>query len=429
MIDNGPRHAILTGVFLGAGVDGETNGQPAARVRRQAMVADEDGVVFGPLLPGTTAKITVTASVAGFLNAWIDWNGDGTLDDATEQIFGDDAPLVLGVNVLTVNVPAVTDPTTPYTDPTPYSRFRFTTGAGKATTPTGVAASGEVEDYVLMSLGDTIWNDNGGSVGAGAVNNGVQDAGEDGIDGVRVDLYIDANDNNVLDAGDTFVGTTDTDPSGNYLFRGLPADDYIVHVHPDNFNAGQPLAGLGSSTGNGVPAPDPDGTPDDINADDNGDVTAAFGGGVASQAVTLSPGGESITDGDTDPNSNLTVDFGFTEPVSLGNFIWHDANADGFQDGEIGVAGAIVELFASDGTGLTPAKALDGTDVISQTTLASGFYTFTNLPPGDYVVRVTPPAGYELDPIGPTGTIRTTNPSNNDSNGVLVRRLDSDAAR
>ena len=56
------------------------------------------------------------------------------------------------------------------------------------------------------------------------------------------------------------------------------------------------------------------------------------------------------------------------------------------------LAGATVALFAADGT--TPALDADGVAVASQTTTATGLYLFTNLAPGQYVVRVTPPAGY-----------------------------------
>ena len=45
-----------------------------------------------------------------------------------------------------------------------YSRFRFTQACNQGgATPTGEAASGEVEDYALASLGDTVWNDTNGN--------------------------------------------------------------------------------------------------------------------------------------------------------------------------------------------------------------------------------------------------------------------------
>ena len=47
-----------------------------------------------------------------------------------------------------------------------------------------------------------------------------------------------------------------------------------------------------------------------------------------------------------DNNSNLSVDFGFYQPVSVGDFVWFDQDADGTQDGtEPGLAGALVEAL------------------------------------------------------------------------------------
>ena len=42
-----------------------------------------------------------------------------------------------------------------------YVRFRVAADATQVMSPTGEAETGEVEDYVLMSLGDTIWLDDG----------------------------------------------------------------------------------------------------------------------------------------------------------------------------------------------------------------------------------------------------------------------------
>ena len=42
---------------------------------------------------------------------------------------------------------------------------------------------------------------------------------------------------------------------------------------------------------------------------------------------------------------------------------------------------------------------ITGATVVSQTTDGSGLYRFDNLRPGDYVVRVTPPAGYAPTPV------------------------------
>ncbi|MBS0450573.1 MAG: hypothetical protein JSS14_04620 [Proteobacteria bacterium] len=71
------------------------------------------------------------------------------------------------------------------------------------------------------TLGDRVWNDANG--------NGLQDAGETGRAGVRVELY---------EVQNTHIGallsTQVTDAKGNYLFADLPPGDYTVRfVAPD----------------------------------------------------------------------------------------------------------------------------------------------------------------------------------------------------
>lgn len=156
-----------------------------------------------------------------------------------------------------------------------------------------------------MSLGNLVFRDNN--------NNGLRDTGEPGIPGVRVELYEDTNANGTYDAGtDTAVGAAQTtDANGNYLFSNLLPGDYIALIPISQFAAGQALEGLLTSTD---PAPDPDTVV--TNDDDNGALIA--GVGVATAAITLASGTEPTNDGDTDNNSNLTLDFGFSPQIDLG---------------------------------------------------------------------------------------------------------------
>ena len=68
---------------------------------------------------------------------------------------------------------------------------------------------------------------------------------------------------------------------------------------------------------------------------------------------------------------------------AIGDRVWLDANQNGILDvGEAGLAGVTVELFLDGGT----------TPVATTTTDATGNYSFTGLPPGDYQVGfVAPP--------------------------------------
>ncbi len=238
-----------------------------------------------------------------------------------------------------------------------------------------------------LTLGNLVWND--------LNNNGVVDAGEAGIDGVRVELYLDSNGNNQAD-GSEFVAATTTSGGGLYTFTDLIEGNYIVRIPASQFATGQPLAGFVSSTGaNGSAtgpyeaAPDPD---NNVDNDDNG--TTDGSGNVDSAPITLSRGTEPdiAVDGDG-TNGNLTVDFGFFRHARLGDLVWNDQNANGVQDsGENGVSGVMVELFSTG-----PDNAIGGGDdtlVVSTTTDVNGIYGFTHLIPGSYYLQFALPAGY-----------------------------------
>ncbi|MBL7092825.1 T9SS type A sorting domain-containing protein [candidate division KSB1 bacterium] len=86
----------------------------------------------------------------GKLDAWIDFDGSGTFDHATEHLFGGTSrDIVAGVNpVITYNVPA----NATYASGT-YARFRLSTAGSLQ--PTGTANDGEVEDYKVKTAKDS----------------------------------------------------------------------------------------------------------------------------------------------------------------------------------------------------------------------------------------------------------------------------------
>jgi uncharacterized repeat protein (TIGR01451 family) len=150
-----------------------------------------------------------------------------------------------------------------------------------------------------LAIGDQVWLD--------ANNDGLfqPQSGETGIDGVRLDLYLDANGDGLPTAGE-LVGTTFTDTlsgfSGRYHFTGLAAGNYVVVVDPSNFSGSGPLAGLASSTGND-PAPSANACADGV---DKGKPIGALTG---TSQFTLTAGQTGCGSGG--PNTNFTVDFGF----------------------------------------------------------------------------------------------------------------------
>ncbi|MFM7842722.1 MAG: SdrD B-like domain-containing protein, partial [Planctomycetota bacterium] len=99
-----------------------------------------------------------------------------------------------------------------------------------------------------------------------------------------------------------------------------------------------------------------------------------------SDAVSGVTGSYTLSSGQT----NNTIDAGFYQLAALGDFVWHDLNANGQQDsGEPGISGVAVSL-------------LDSSDNVvgTTTTSSSGAYAFSGLVPGSYSVRFTTPSGY-----------------------------------
>lgn len=148
IVSNGARHIVpFTGgatLYLGAvAPDVETNGQPQAGALGDnlAGVNDEDGVTLPPMFYVLQSNaLTVTASGAGQLDAWIDWNRDGDWDDAGENLFSNRS-VATGPNLLSFGVPAFAS------SGTSFARFRLSSAGGLANT--GIAADGEVEDYLV----------------------------------------------------------------------------------------------------------------------------------------------------------------------------------------------------------------------------------------------------------------------------------------
>jgi len=239
------------------------------------------------------------------------------------------------------------------------------------------------------SLGNRVWLDDG--TGGGLADNGIQDGTEVGIANVVVNLYRDDNGDGVPDSAVPIDSVT-TDANGYYRFDNLIAGGYLVEIPAANFNSGNPLFSLASST------PDETNPNNDVDINDNGiGVIPDVLNGIRSGTVNIGPGtteplapgvetdipttGPFAGQGAPDARANMTVDFGFVPSYSIGNRVWFDTDNDSLRDNgvEVGVQGVTVELYSVDALG-------NFTLVGTTTTDVNGYYRFDGLPAGNYVV-------------------------------------------
>ncbi len=207
-----------------------------------------------------------------------------------------------------------------------------------------------------LAIGDFIFED--------VDNNGVFDGADVPVSNVLVEL---------LDGTNTVIGSATTVADGKYRFDNLIAGNYTVRITPPT--------GLGyaSSTGANGKATGPYEPATGItnNNEDHGTTS----GNVIVTTLTLQPAGGNPDEGGT---ANLAQDFGLYRPVLLGNLVWADLNNNGVFDplgGEAGIPGVAVDLLDAGGT-----------VIASTTTDENGLYQFP-VAPGQYRVRITPPAG------------------------------------
>lgn len=181
-------------------------------------------------------------------------------------------------------------------------------------------------------IGDTVWRD--------WDNDGTQDADEEGIPSLSVQLFDFA--------GTTLLKTTTTDSTGNYAFTGLVPGNYAVKIPtpPAGYTETYDLDGLGSAN---------------------------------QTAITIAADEE-----------KMTADFGYRPggTGSIGDTVFSDANGDGVMNGaDTGIGSISVKLYEDSNSN----GVIDPTDAQLATTITngSGIYSFTGLATGlSYLVDV-----------------------------------------
>lgn len=220
--------------------------------------------------------------------------------------------------------------------------------------------SGEMTDeidggyYRSCMLGNFCWID---------FNGDGQQNDPNPLPGVTISITDDMG-NPVTDVNGNPVNSLVSNGAGNYVFNNLKPGTYKLTFtppggyYPCRFNAA------------GGPD-DPTDVPNDSDVD-QGNANMTFD-------IEL-----------TSNENEQDIDGGFYQPVSIGNFVWHDQNANGVQDGgEPGVENVQVQLTFRNGWVVT--DVFDN-PVLPAVTDAAGNYTFNNLRPGEYNIMVNPPA-------------------------------------
>ncbi|MFZ1343554.1 GEVED domain-containing protein [Thiothrix eikelboomii] len=213
-------HTIDAGVRLGVELDADSASLASvnAGADNTTGVNDEDGITLPTFIQGETATITATVMGAGgYLQGWVDWNGDGDFNDAGEQVatnlqdnLAGDTDNTAGMIKFMVNVPVAAVTTAPT-----FARFRWSTTPGLDTTT--VASNGEVEDYTLtvgkrgFSLSGKVYHD---------IDVNGSDNTEAGLGQVTVVLH---------DSSSNTCRSIQTAADGSYTFSGVLAGDYSVY--------------------------------------------------------------------------------------------------------------------------------------------------------------------------------------------------------
>ncbi len=179
-------------------------------------------------------------------------------------------------------------------------------------------------------------------------DNGRQDAGEEGIENVVIEL---------LDADGNLVASTTTDANGDYCFEDLLAGEYMIRqIQPTDYVDGQDQLGEVNTPGASIA--------------DNG-----FAENDKFNGIVLDGGDE-----------GTNYDFGEIRLASINGTVHADANGDCVfdpEDGDTPLEG--VELVLLDSS---------GNEIARTTTDENGDYSFGNLRPGTYSVREITPDGF-----------------------------------
>ena len=211
-----------------------------------------------------------------------------------------------------------------------------------------------------VSVGDYVWIDRD--------YDGLQDVNEEGVSGVRVNLFDASLGQQVtVDIEGNPIKPQVTNADGIYRFEDLPPGQYYVvfdlSTVPEGYRVTRQNAADSAA---------------------NSDANPATGRSTNTEELAVG-------------SKDFTLDMGLVPTVSVGDLVWYDANKNGIQESvetgvvgkpiQVGVPGVEVTLYGDDDFQL-----------MQQITGPDGAYRFDHLYPGKYVIGFRFPDGYTLSP-------------------------------
>ena len=227
--------------------------------------------------------------------------------------------------------------------------------------------------YQCNKVGDLVWYD--------VDKDDIADPTENGLNGLRVELYRNENGSYVLFDWQ-FSGHKPNTPSDDGYFEFCaPQGQYYIRVIMPPMGLVLVRPNIGS------------------NEQVDSDITNAFGTGTSSSFA--------ITNG----IDKMDLGAGYYPKATAGNRVWVDTNVDGIQSPEeLGLANVLVEAYNADN------------EFVEQTvTDQNGIYQLDYLQKQAYYIRFSPPSGYGITPSLPEQD--EINSDIDHSNGLNTTRL------
>ena len=395
-------------------------------------ITNNIGIVNGQITPNTDYQIRLDLNTnytgAGALNGRLMTTRDQTSQAGFDE--GSDSDSSLVVNPTGSPVAGT------------YPVIAVTTGAAGSNNhnlDVGFASS------ATYSIGNRVWFDTN--------NDGQINAGEVGIDGVSVSLFLDANGDGTPDTPGTPVATQNTASGGYYRFDSLAANNYVVRINPTNFIGSEDadttdaLVGYRNTTNSNSTDLDSTsvaGQNGENGIDPGGAANSVRTGGILSATIALGAPGEPVSEADVlgatqgaiDAAANMTVDFGFYR-LNLSGTVWRDTGAGAstnngtLNTGETGIAAVVVRLYnsANNEIPVGPDGILGTLDdaIGGMNTDGSGNYNFQGLLPGTYRVVITSNGATSSTPTSttPDDNINSNDDGTPQTSGVFNGRTAS----